>query len=160
MRDSLGRRIWRAALTGIPFGIYKIGFGWWEHHHAHPTFGLIMMLWGALDILLNLLAPAFPDQTAWCLLANLGRRVDRAARKRLWEGLLLGVDTLMSFTIVALMIWFGRLPLEPTWVATCWNIAVICNVLSVGLEQIYRAVVPAGSTGPFTSRRQEHGVEE
>jgi hypothetical protein len=137
---KLDRRLWTAALTGIPFGIYKMGFGWYEYHHAHPAIGIAALIWGALDIILNILSVAFPKTVSWCLLANIGRRIDHAAKKKIWEKILLAVDTTAAFLIVSAMIWLGRLPLEPEVVGHTWNLAVVANILSVGLEQLYRAV--------------------
>ncbi len=140
MKEKFGRRVWTAALTGIPFGLYKMGFGWYEYHHAHPTIGIAAMIWGVIDIGLNLLSVPLPKIVAHCLLSNIGRWIDHAVRKRIWENLLLAVDTTASFLIVSVMIWFGRLPLEPELGAHIWSLAVVCNIMSVGLEQLYRAV--------------------
>ncbi len=155
MEQHLGRRIWTAGLMGAPFGVYKMGFGWYEFDHAHPVIGIAAMAWGAIDIGINLIAVLFPRVTAWCLLANLGRLIDRGIGKRIWETILLAVDTTASFAIVSVMIWFGRLPLEPLIAAHVWNLAVVCNVLSVGLDQLYRAIVGAAAKGivPVTDTR-------
>ncbi len=140
MKENPGRRLWTAALTGIPFGIYKMGFGWYEYHHAHPAIGIAAMIWGAIDIILNILSVPLPKTVAWCLLANIGQWIDHTVKKKIWKNFLLAVDTTASFLIVAVMILFGRLPLEPELMGQIWNVAVVCNILSVGLEQLYRAV--------------------
>lgn len=140
MEEKIGRRLWTATLTGIPFGIYKMGFGWYEYHHAHTEIGIAAMIWGLIDIILNILSVLLPKTVAWCLLANIGQWVDHTVKKKIWKNFLLAVDTTASFLIVAVMIWFGRLPLEPELLGQIWNVAVVCNVLSVGLEQLYRAL--------------------
>lgn len=139
MTPGFGRRLWIAMLTGVPFAIYKFGFGWYEYSHAHSVLGIFAMTWGIADLLLNLLAVFFPNKLTWCLLANIGQWLDGRTLSNRWEQILLGVDTTISFLIVSIMIWFGRLPLEPVYLAYIWNAAVIANVLAVGLEQIYRA---------------------
>ena len=126
-------------LTGVPFGIYKIGFGWYEYHHDHEYIGVAAMIWGGIDIGLNLGTLLKRDKLHCCLLANIGHWIDMSRPSRFWEKLLLAVDTTGSFLIVSTMIWLARLPLEPEIMAHTWNIAVISNVLSVGLEQLYRA---------------------
>lgn len=140
MEEKFGRRLWTATLTGIPFGIYKMGFGWYEYQQAHAAVGIAVMIWGTLDIILNILSVPFPKKISWCLLANIGRRIDHAAKKKIWEKFLLAVDTTAAFLIVSIMIWLGRLPLEPELIGHTWNLAVVANILSVGLEQLYRAV--------------------
>jgi hypothetical protein len=140
MNESFGRRLWMAALTGVPFGIYKMGFGWYEFHHAHPAIGIAAMIWGGIDILVNLLAVFFPNHVAWCLLANIGRWIDRLFGRKYWESVLLAIDTTASFSIASIMIWFGRLPLKPPLTANVWNVAVVGNVLAVGLQQLYVAI--------------------
>jgi hypothetical protein len=140
MNETFGRRVWVAALTGIPFAVYKMGFGWYEFHHDHSSIGVLAMIWGAIDIALNIFALPFPKIVGVCLLANVGRWFDRLTGKNFWEGVLLAIDTTAAFLIVSVMIWFGRVPLSPQWAADAWNVAVISNVLSVGLEQLYRAI--------------------
>ena len=135
----LGRRIWTALLTGVPFAVYKFSFGWYEFHHDHSVLGIVAMTWGIIDLAINVMAALFPKMFSWCLLANIGRWLDRVARKTFWENFLLAIDTTASFLIVSIMIWFWRLPLEPMLLAQVWNLAVIANILSVGIEQIYQS---------------------
>lgn len=140
MYATLGQRVWVTALTGIPFGIYKMGGGWYVLHHVSPPLGVAMMIWGGLDIVINVGSVLLPKRCSYCLLSNLGRQLQRRGWYAKGEAVLLGVDTLLSFTIVAAMIGFGALPLQPAVAGTIWNIAVICNVLAVGLVQIRDAL--------------------
>ncbi len=140
MSGTFGRRLWAAALTGIPFAAYKMGFGWYELHHAHVIIGVTALVWGAVDVGLNIASLVNPRLIGVCLLANVGRWFDSVSGEAFWEGMLLAIDTTAAFLIVSVMIWFQRVPLSPQWAADVWNIAVIANVLSVGLEQLYRAV--------------------
>ncbi len=146
MEHEFGRRVWTAALTGVPFGIYKMGFGWHQYDHGHSAIGIAVIAWGAIDIGLNLVVVLWPRVVAWCLLASIGRTIDEAAQTSVWEAILLALDTTASFAIVSVMILFGRLPLEPPLAAVIWNLAVVCNVLSVGLEQLCRAVTTRSAT--------------
>ncbi len=140
MYATLGQRVWLTALTGIPFAIYKMGGGWYVLHHISPPLGVAMMLWGGLDILINVCSALLPQRCSYCLLSNLGRQLQRRGWHANGEAVLLGVDTLLSFTIVAAMIGFGALPLQPVVAGNIWNLAVICNVLAVGLIQIREAL--------------------
>ena len=150
MCERLGSRVWMAALTGVPFAIYKAGFGWYEYHQDHPVIGIAAICWGLIDFVMNLLAVWRPQSFSWCLLAHLGRWIDRRRDPQLWEKVLLAVDTTAAFAIVSIMIWFARLPLSPEWAAIIWNLAVIANIMSVGLAQLFRATY----TGtPLTANR-------
>ena len=139
MNREFGRRMWLSALTGIPFGIYKFGFGWFEFHQGHSLVGVAGMIWGVVDMGINLIAVPLPGRLSWCLLSNLGRLIDRG-RGMKWEKVLLAIDTTAAFLIVSIMILLGRLPLEPPVIGALWNLAVVGNVMAVGLEQLYRAI--------------------
>ena len=140
MNETLGRRLWNAVLTGIPFAVYKFGFGWYEFQHGHPAIGVAAMIWGAVDMGLNVVAVPLPKIVGVCFLATVGRWLDREPTKVYWEGILLAIDTTATFLIVLAMILFGRLPLSPQWMADAWNVALVSNILSVCLEQLYRAI--------------------
>lgn len=127
------RRAYDALLTGVPFGIFKVGAGWCLGL-AFPLLGVMVMLWGALDIVLNLLAVAVPGQFSYCLLSNLGRRRGEACEDRL-----LALDTFLSFGIVATLIGFKLLPSLPPALGLAYDFSVIANVLGAGLDRLYRA---------------------
>jgi hypothetical protein len=95
--------------------------------------------WGALDVLLNLAAILWPRSVGYCLLSNLGRRLGRRAERPMLERRLLAIDTLLSFAIVATMIWFGRIASLPRPMVKLWELAVIANVLGVGIERVWRS---------------------
>ena len=97
------------------------------------------MAWGGVDIVLNILSVPFAGRVDHCLLSNIGRGIDRLTNRQEWKNILLGVDTLLAFLIVSGMIWFGALPLKPYVMGRVWDVAVVCNVLSVGLQQIWDA---------------------
>lgn len=129
------RRAYDALLTGIPFGVFKVAAGSTLSEIA-PVLGLTFVVWGSLDILLNLLAVAAPGSFSWCLLSNLGRRGGAA-----WEDRMLAVDTFLSFAIVSTMIGFHLLGGLPPVLSRAWDVAVIANVMGVGLDRLYRSWV-------------------
>lgn len=142
-RDTLGRRVWLAAVTGIPFGIYKCGLGWLTITRWETPLGWLAIVWGLADIALNILTIAAPHRFEYCVLAAIGRGWDRDRGGLRGVEFGLAVDTLFSFSIVAGLVWFGQLPLEPNWAKTLWSSAVVANVMAVGVERLHAA---AGKT--------------
>lgn len=148
----LGRRLWRVLLTGLPYGVFKAGAGIAAWEDVHPAAGVAMMLWGLTDVLLNLLHVAFPRRVSYCVLSNIGLVLDRGRAGGRAEAVALALDTLLSFAIVATMIWFGRLSGLPKGVLTCWELAVISNVLGVGVERLYSALRITAARQPTPER--------
>jgi hypothetical protein len=124
-----------ALLTGSPFGIFKIGGGWAAWHDLHPGVGAVFITWGAIDVVLNLLAVMYPQRVSYCLLSNVGRALDHR-RVGAAERLLLALDTLLSFGIVASMILAHRMATLPPWMARVWELAVVANILGVGVQRV------------------------
>jgi hypothetical protein len=137
MTQSLGRRLWAALLTGIPFGVFKIGGGLAAAVDVHPVVGGAFVVWGILDVALNLAAIVWPGALSYCALSNLGRVLDRRRGPRGREQLLLACDTLAAFAIVSSMIWTGRIAALPRPMVTVWEVAVIANILAVGVERVW-----------------------
>ena len=137
---TLFARLWRVLLTGIPFGVFKVGAGAAAWEDIHPGVGVALVLWGATDVLLNLLHLAMPRRFSFCSLSNVGLLVDRFSTTRDMEAVGLALDTLLSFIIVSTMIWFGRIGALPDLLQQCWALSVICNVLAVGVERLYHAL--------------------
>lgn len=135
MKPSLRRRLWDVAMTGVPFGVFKLGFGVFLHGHA-PALGALIVAWGVLDVALNVVAAALPA-VSFCVLSNVGRALDARSPQGGWEALLLAVDTLLSFAIVAFMIGFTLLPGLPAALRRTWDVAVVMNVLAAGLERVW-----------------------
>ena len=148
MRDSLGRRVWATALTGIPFAIFKLGAGVYLHE-TYPAVGVALMVWCTLDIVLNLLSLVLPDHVSYCTLSNIGRQIDRRRGGKRWEPVLLALDTLLAFAIISLMIWFRLLPHLPPLLGRVWDLAVVANIVAVGLERLWRA---------WTKREDPQGI--
>jgi hypothetical protein len=140
LEESLGRRLWAAALTGIPFGVFKVGTGWYVYASINPVLGLAFVAWGIVDILLNIISVPLPGSVSYCLLSNIGRRIDVHTGRQNSEHILLAVDTLFTFVVVAGMIWFRHLSLLPAVLGRLWDISVVCNVVGVGAERLWRAI--------------------
>lgn len=131
------RRAYDALLTGVPFGVFKVAAGWVLGGYV-PMLGVMVMIWGGIDILLNLLAIAIPDGVSYCLLSNLGKR-----RGDIWEDRGLALDMFLSFAIVATLIGFKLLPTLPAPLWAAYDASVIANVLGAGLDRLYRAWSPS-----------------
>jgi hypothetical protein len=146
--DSLGRRLWATTLTGIPFAIFKLGAGVWLEAHFNQALGVALIVWGGLDIALNLISLAFPDRFSYCLLSNFGRQFEkRDSGDRRWEAVSLAADTLFAFLIVSAMIWLRLLPELPPGIGRVWDVAVVANIVGVGVERLWQTwrVTPAVS---------------
>ncbi len=136
MEASFGRRLWAVLFTGIPFAVFKLGGGLAAAQDIAPALGVAIVVWAGIDVLLNGLALVWPRRFAFCLLANLGRLIDRrggGGHEQFW----LAVDTLLAFAIVASMIWFGRTATLPGEVIAAWELAVIASVLGVGVQRVW-----------------------
>ena len=48
MKTRSRRRRWMydALLTGVPFGVFKVGAGWWLGAHGQTLLGGLLMAWG------------------------------------------------------------------------------------------------------------------
>jgi hypothetical protein len=126
-------------LTGIPFGVFKIGGGMMARADVHPVLGAAFVLWGALDIALNLVSLFLPRAVSVCALSNVGRWLDGRGEGHARETLALAVDTFLSFAIVATVIWFRRLGSLPPAMIRTWEVAVIANVMGAGIERVWQA---------------------
>ena len=127
------RRAYDALLTGVPFGVFKVAAGW-TLAEGLPALGAFVAVWGLLDIALNLLAVLAPAHFSWCVLSNLGRHLGPR-----WEDRLLALDTFIAFAIVSTMIGFRLLSGLPSVLGRVWDVAVICNVMGVGVDRLYRS---------------------
>ncbi len=145
MKRSFNERLWDVALVGLPFAVFKMAAGWVLLDHVGPGLGVLVFAWGAADALLNLISLPRPNWVGHCLLSNTGRLIDR--RRKRWENIFLAGDTLLSFVIVAAMIWFGLLDQLPPLLGRLWDAAVVGNVIGAGVGQLWREVRAAGQAG-------------
>lgn len=128
------RRVWDALLTGVPFGIYKLGSGYYLWTYTLPWLGCLFMAWGFLDLATNLAAALWPRPLPYCFLSALGRYWGQRG-----ENLALAVDTLLSFSIVSVMIWYRCFPELGFPLRRLWELATITQVLGVGLMRVISA---------------------
>lgn len=117
-----------------------MGTGWYVYTAINPALGSAFVAWGIFDILLNILSVPLPKSVSYCLLSNIGRRIDAHTGRENLEHILLAVDTLLTFVIVAGMIWFRHLALLPAVLGRLWDLSVVCNVIGVGAERLWRAL--------------------
>ncbi len=126
-----------AATVGLPFCAFKILTGIWLT--AVPWFGplgIALIALGGIDALLNIV------NVAALLLAR--RRVlpvcvlhFAAARIRpSFADVGLGLDTLLSFSLVATMVGLGTIGALTTAQASLWSLAVVLNVLGAGVLRL------------------------
>ena len=118
-------------MTGVPFGVFKVALGAWLADRVSPGLGAVIIGWGALDVALNVAAIPVPG-LSYCLLSNIGRRFGR-------EDLLLAIDTLLAFAIVACMVGLGLVRELPEPLRRAYDLAVVLNVLAAGLERVWAA---------------------
>lgn len=138
----MGRRLWMVLFTGLPFAVFKFGAGVAAYQDIHPAIGVLVMLWGGLDALLNVAVLFAPVPVSFCALSNIGRLLDRRWPRPGHEDMALAVDTLATFLIVATMIWFGRMATLPPPFPRLWAVCVIANTVAVGLERVWYARIP------------------
>ena len=148
----------------MPYGVYKMGTGWYLWAIQGHMVGWLLLAWGIVDFSTNLLVLFWRRPIPYCLLAALGYHLDRlrylqrrrhlgereddederpephAVRPFRWEELGLGVDALLSFLFVSAMIWFGAIPQITPAFGRAWDIAVVANVTAVGLGRVLEAL--------------------
>lgn len=136
---SVGARLWAVVLTGIPYGVFKIGAGLAAYEDVTPAVGVLFVVWGGVDIVLNVASVPWGRTVSHCLLSNIGRQLDRRLGEGGREQLYLAIDTLLSFVIVSTMIWFDRVGSLPELIVHTWELSVIATVLGAGVERVWRS---------------------
>lgn len=130
------RVVWDALLTGVPFGIFKMGTGYflWTFHGV--WLAVLLIGWGIIDLGLNLIAAVWPRPLPYCLLSAFGRWLDRLEGTNRYEPILLAVDTLLSFVLISGMIWFHAIPELGFPLSRIWEFAVVCQIIGVGVSRV------------------------
>lgn len=133
---SSKQRIYEALLTGVPYGFFKFFSGWCLLSTSYALAGWLLVAVGMLDILLNLVGVFKPEPFPLCTLVLLGRGLSgyQGAKK---DEPFLALDTLISFTLVSSMIWFGGIPLLTPTFGRLWDVCVILNIVSVGVARVH-----------------------
>lgn len=137
------RVAWDALLTGVPFGIFKMGTGFYLWTYQNIPWGVLFIAWGLIDLSTNLVAAFWPRPLPYCLLSAFGRYLDKQpilSGDNQFEPVFLALDTLLSFVLVSAMIWFRAIPQLGFPLQRIWEFAVVCQVLSVGISRLLHAL--------------------
>jgi hypothetical protein len=133
------RVVWDALLTGVPFGIFKMGTGYFLWTFQGMSIAVLLIAWGIVDLGLNLVAAFWPRPLPYCLLSAFGRSLDRLdilESNNRFEPILLAVDSLLSFVLISGMIWFHAIPELGFPLSRIWEFAVVCQVMGVGISRV------------------------
>jgi hypothetical protein len=126
---------------GIPFCIYKLLFGMTALRTGTPGFvmlGAVVIAWACLDLLMNTGRSVFdlsgrPAPFEYCSIAQIGRFVHRPL-------VFLGIDTLLSFVIICLMLWSGWITRLSPGESALWYGATTLNLISLSLVSLYNEI--------------------
>lgn len=133
--------IFQALTIGIPFCIFKLLFGILSirigtDQQSHLIlFGLLIILWASLDLVMNLIAVAFnmagrKSPIEFCTIAQFGRFFGKPK-------LFLAVDTLIAFIIICFVLWTGWIRLFNSNESYLWIAATTLNLLSISIVNIW-----------------------
>lgn len=132
----------QALTIGVPFCVFKLLFGalCLRVGEMQPSQGLIalgwlVILWAAVDLLMNLARVAFhqrsqPSPIEYCTIAQAGRIFHRPR-------LFLAIDTFISFSIICLVLWSGWILYLSRWESYLWYAATTLNLLSISVVNVW-----------------------
>jgi hypothetical protein len=131
-----------AITIGIPFCIFKYLFGLLAirvgmGHSIYflILFGRIVIIWAAIDFLMNLARILFNifnrrPMIEFCFIAQIGRLFKRPA-------LFLAIDTLLSFSIICFVLWSGWIKNLNPYESYLWYAATTLNLISISFVNIF-----------------------
>jgi hypothetical protein len=131
-----------AITIGLPFCIFKYLFGLLAIRAGTGQsiffliiFGQIVIIWAAIDFLMNLTRILFNllrrrPMVEFCLIAQIGRIFKRPA-------LFLAIDTLLSFSIICLVLWSGWIRNLSLYESYLWYAATTLNLISISFVNIF-----------------------
>ena len=127
---------------GFPFCAFKVVTGMRLLQEEKQVTGWLLVALGLIDAALNatnLMALIFVKRRAvptctFSLMANWVPASAATAKGSL-QDVGNALDVLVSFTLVALMVGLGKIPLLPVELLQAWNVAVVLNVLGAGLSR-------------------------
>ncbi len=131
-----------AITIGIPFCIFKYLFGLLAVRVGMgPSnvflilFGQIVMIWAAIDVLMNLTKILFNilryrPTIEFCLIAQIGHIFNRSS-------LFLAIDTLLSFSIICFVLWSGWIKILNRYESYLWYAATTLNLISISFVNIF-----------------------
>jgi hypothetical protein len=140
MSDTRNARLWvlvEVFTVGLPFCAFKVLTGGWLFRMPSlAPVGAVLVALGGVDALLNSVNAG--SLILWrrralpvCGLHFLAQRLGPT-----FADLGLGVDALLSFSLVALMVACGAIATLPGPGATLWSVAVVANVLGAGVLRL------------------------
>jgi hypothetical protein len=127
---------------GIPFCIFKYLFGMLSvragiiySNHFLLVFGQFVIVWAAIDVLLNVAGIIFNvlGKKSWvefCLIAQIGSIFGRSA-------LFLAIDTLLSFSIICFVLWSGWIKNLDLYESYLWYASTTLNLISISMVNIF-----------------------
>jgi hypothetical protein len=138
------RPFFLSCTIGIPFCIFKILFGVSLVREGVSTggylgfFGMIVTTWAVADLLMNSgksLADLFHDQAPfeYCTIAQIGRIAGIPL-------IFLGIDTLLTFSIICIMLWTGWIATLSPLESALWYTATTMNLISLSLVSLYNEI--------------------
>lgn len=133
--------------VGLPFCAFKwlVGLLHWEG--GQPILGAALLALACSDTLFNLanlvgLLIGRGRVVSTCTLSALTLRMNLFpdSPSEYLKELGSAVDMLLSFVLVAGMVWMGRIGTLPPDRLLLWNVAVVLNVLGAGLARLSSSV--------------------
>jgi hypothetical protein len=130
-----------AITIGVPFCIFKYLFGiltvrvgMGSNSHFLICCGWLVMVWAAIDLLMNLARILFDIMgrrpgIEFCLVAQVGRIFKCSS-------LFLAIDTLLSFSIICFVLWSGWIKHLVLYESYLWYAATTLNLISLSLVNI------------------------
>ena len=138
------RPFFLSCTIGIPFCIFKILFGLSMVRAGASVggylgiFGIVVTVWAVADLLMNSgksILDLFHRQAPfeYCTIAQLGRIAGMPL-------VFLGIDTLLTFTIICAMLWTGWIATLSTTESYLWYAATTMNLISLSLVSLYNEI--------------------
>lgn len=127
---------------GVPFCIFKLLFGitavrigMGVLYTPLEVFGWVVIVWAGVDLVMNSARSGFdlagrPSPFEYCTIAQTGRIVGMPM-------VFLGIDTLLSFSIICAMLWSGWITTLTPGEAYLWYAATTLNLISLSVVSIY-----------------------
>jgi hypothetical protein len=143
------RPFFLSCTIGIPFCIFKILFGVSMVRAGASTggslgiFGMAVTTWAVADLLMNSgksLLDLFHRQAPfeYCTIAQIGRIAGMPL-------IFLGIDTLLTFTIICTMLWTGWIATLTPLESALWYAATTMNLISLSLVSLYNEIRRRGA---------------
>lgn len=137
--------------VGLPFSAFKVVTGLYIlNFYNYGAFDIVLAIFllslGIIDLVFNLgnlLSISIKGKRSFpiCLFTLISEKILRHFEKSPEDYLEFGaaLDTLIAFSLVALMILDGALGKMDNWQIVTWNWSVILNVLGAGFGRFWQA---------------------